>query len=325
LLQNALEWSKNGSNIFYDSFVLETSFNKSADEKLSIDKSDEVLKQIKRYLFESGLSPSALNVLLNNPMDFLLFHILGLREKEEVTFTIETSTIGTIVHDTLENLYKPYVGKFSDKIKIETIKPKINQLLNDELVNYYSTATLSSGRLNILIPVLKKWINSFVSYDLNGRMVKDFKLIDLEQKYLAEISYNLSPFKIKGIVDRVEIVNGIPHLIDYKTGKVEQKDLNLKSADLLELNPEKTKAYQLLFYTLLFHKSNTGYSDYTCSIYSFRNQKAGYINLKVDKSEIINSEILDLFEEGLKNTIDQLLLKTDPIRLENFRYQKFEV
>ena len=325
LLQNALEWTKKSSNISFNSYVLETSFNKSVDDQLAIEKSESVIVQLNRYLSERGLSPSALNVLLNNPMDFLLFHILGLREKEEATFVIETSTIGTIVHDTLENMYKPFIGKSSNQITLEKIKPNIDELLNNELIKYYSNDTLSSGRLNILIPVLKKWISDFVNFDLSKRVVKEFILLDLEQSYLEEVKSGQIPFKIKGIVDRVEMINGIPHLIDYKTGKVEQKDLNLKQEELLELNPDKTKAYQLLFYTLLFHKSNPDFSEYTCSIYSFRNQKSGYINLKVDKKEIINSELLDLFETGLQNTIGKLMDKTDPVRLENFRYQKFEV
>ena len=137
------------------------------NEDLSIEKSDLVYDGIKKYLYERGLSPSALNVYLSNPMDFLLYHVLGLREKENVDSAIEPSTLGTVVHDSLEKLMIPYLGMSSDKLpKVGELMKKVPGLIKDELSEIYPKEYFKSGRLKILVPVLEKWIYTFLVNDL---------------------------------------------------------------------------------------------------------------------------------------------------------------
>jgi ATP-dependent helicase/nuclease subunit B len=58
--------------------------------------------------------------------------------------------------------------------------------------------------------------------------------------------------KLVGSIDRVEVENGIVRLIDYKTGKVEQRDLRIDNlSDVLE-DSDFAKSNQLLYYSLLY-------------------------------------------------------------------------
>ncbi|MGY8954271.1 MAG: PD-(D/E)XK nuclease family protein, partial [Flavobacteriales bacterium] len=130
-------------------------------------------------------------------------------------------------------------------------------------------------------------------------MKSPFTLIELEQqlKYtFPEVDF---PLKMKGVVDRLENWKGCEHIIDYKTGKVDQKDLKLTTQELLELNPDKSKAYQLLMYTLIYRGVKTGSDSLLSSIYSFRNQKSGYLPLLINGNEKIGESELQDFRQGI--------------------------
>lgn len=57
-----------------------------------------------------------------------------------------------------------------------------------------------------------------------------------------------------GKADRVDQVGEYIRLIDYKTGKVETKDLKLNELNDIVLKPETEKIRQLLFYRLAWNK-----------------------------------------------------------------------
>lgn len=325
LLQAKMEWQKNDSKLDFKSTIVKNRLEPFVKNELSIEKSDNVYEQIKNYLFNRGLSPSALNVYLSNPMDFLLYHVLGLREKENVDLAIETSTLGTVIHNTLEELYTPYLSKHSGSINMKEIIKPTKSLLIKELSKVYPESYLQSGRLKILVPVLEKWVQNFLWIDKKRGEVDPFTLIKLEQKLECKVSNSELPFKLKGVVDRLENWKGAEHVIDYKTGKVDQRDLVLTTEELFDFNPDKSKAYQLLMYTFIYRESNTGSNSLLSSIYSFRNQKSGYLPLMVDKNENIGKKEMDAFESGLTKIVKSMLNQEVPIELTNHRYQKFSV
>ena len=325
LLQAAMEWQKKDDKLEFENQVVKNELTPFVKNELTIEKSDEVYGAIKHYLFGRGLSPSALNVYLSNPMDFLLYHVLGLREKENVDLAVETSSLGTVIHDTLEEMYKPYLHLNSDSIKVSEILKKVPGQLELELSKVYPKSYLESGRLNILLPVLKKWILNFLNIDKKRGVKSPFTLIELEQqlKYtFPEVDF---PLKMKGVVDRLENWKGCEHIIDYKTGKVDQKDLKLTTQELLELNPDKSKAYQLLMYTLIYRGVKTGPDSLLSSIYSFRNQKSGYLPLLINGNEKIGESELQDFRQGIIKVSKSMLNRDVPIELTNHRYQKFSV
>ena len=87
-------------------------------EALEIKKSEEHLAAIKAHL-SKGLSPSALNSFLLCPLNYYYRYILGMREEQIIEEKIENNTFGTVIHDSLEALYTPFVGKILDAKSIE--------------------------------------------------------------------------------------------------------------------------------------------------------------------------------------------------------------
>lgn len=318
--QLLFKWVKS-SQIQLNNYVVTANQLVEKQETFSILKTESVKVAIQSYLQDRGLSPSALNVYLSNPMDFLLYHVLGIREKEEVDTSVESHSLGTIIHNVLELLYEPFVNKqIKDYSKKELLKP-LEELVKAEIENIFPSFTAFNAKTEILYPVVLNWVRNFCHYDL--KFNQEAFLQSVESRKRKQVIGSPINFSIKGVVDRVDVINNTQHVIDYKTGKVEPKDLKLTSEELEELNPEKSKAYQLLLYALMQNAETP--ANTMCSIYSFRNQKLGYIPLLIDGEKLISVDLMNKFEKGLSKLVGEMLDSGLDIELTNHRYQKFSV
>src|SRR5690606_37849355 len=101
-LENELDLSK-GHSIKHATF---NSNDQGAEiKKISYRSNKDVHKKMDDY-YEKGLSPSALNKLINCPMDFYYRYILEMKENAQVEENIESSTFGTKIHDVLEQVFR---------------------------------------------------------------------------------------------------------------------------------------------------------------------------------------------------------------------------
>ena len=78
-------------------------------------------------------------------------------------------------------------------------------------------------------------------------------------------------------------------------------------------------------YAYMHQTQSSSSKEVICSIYSFRNQKSGYIHLLVDDNERLNKDVFEQFEQGLIKMAKDMLDRENPIVLANHRYQKFAV
>ena len=87
----------------------------------SIKKTDSLISKLKE-LADSGFSPSSLNRYIDNPINFFDEYVLDVKSNQEVNEFPESRGIGIIFHNTMEEIYKPFIGKMVDvkKLKIST-------------------------------------------------------------------------------------------------------------------------------------------------------------------------------------------------------------
>ena len=72
---------------------------------------------------------------------------------------------------------------------------------------------------------------------------------ELKSRHLGTSAGDLA---LRGFADRREEVDGIPRVVDYKTGKVEAKELRLKDDWTAQLESgDKEKALQLVVYATM--------------------------------------------------------------------------
>ena len=95
---------KNNKNILINNFYLKFGKAELLNSDIEIEKDDDIIK-ILSSLTERGFSPSSLSKYINCSLQFYFKYVLKLTEQDEVEENIESSTLGTVIHETLYDLY----------------------------------------------------------------------------------------------------------------------------------------------------------------------------------------------------------------------------
>ena len=272
---------------------------------------DEIINWMKR-----GVSASSLIKYISCSLSFYYYYIAKIIPKKEIEEFAESSTIGNVIHKSLEKCYP--TGFLTEKtlLDIQKIIPnKIKLLFQESLSNN----SLGSGKNYLSLKVLQRLIFSFLSLEIkmlkeNLKNNRKVKILFHELEINHRLSYNGVNINLCGFIDRVDIVGNDLRIIDYKTGKVDVADLIFENIDELFVNPKKSKAFQLLMYVYLYVKKNPKAlnSKISAGIFSFKNLKSGLLSLSVKENNKINkltitNDIINTFEEKLKSLLLRIM------------------
>jgi len=287
-----------------EKFVVSPKVIKTKNELKQLPKNQVLLNELTQ-LAERGFSPTALTSYILNPFGFYKQKILKIQEVEEVEETIAANTLGTIIHKTLEALYLPFKGEY---LTVDTIK-RMKKIATDEVKKWFIKEygnNISSGKNLLIYKVAHQFIDNFLTQEISLiQQGKQIKIIALE----CDLETNISieglnfPIHLKGQVDRIDEIDGVTRIIDYKTGKVTQSQLSVKDWSLLTTDFKYSKSFQVLFYVLLYSKIYNIDIDTTpieSGIISFKNLQSGF--LKVNKNSTSKDD-LDNFTIQLKQLI----------------------
>ena len=298
--------------------IIQPSVPTIASEKIEIQKTDNIIEKLSIITTEKGLSPSALTSYIRNPLQFYYQKILSIKESEDVEENIALNTLGTIIHKTLEELYKPYINIC---LSVEIID-NITKLADNEVLKQfkaiYKEGEIKKGKNLLAFEVAKRNIYNFLKLEKENITKGDIvKIVALETT--LEIVLNDSrlqfPVKIAGNVDRIEIRNDKYRIIDYKTGKVEKSNLILKDWNGLTLDQKNDKIIQVLCYAIMFADKTDRY-EMEAGIISFKNLKNGFLPFTFirDKTQTttITTEIIENFKTEIILLINEILDKKIP-------------
>ncbi|WP_299014429.1 PD-(D/E)XK nuclease family protein [uncultured Polaribacter sp.] len=272
-----------------------------------ITKDNSTADRLKE-LAAKGISPSALTNYLHNPIAFYKQKILKLKELDDVEETVAFNTLGTVVHETLDELYTPFVGKFLNTAVVTKMQQDANDLVVKHFKIHFKNGNLNTGKNRLIFEVALRFVANFLKQEKQLVANKDnqLKIIATEENLAAEIKIDGIdfPVKIHGQVDRVDELNGVLRIIDYKTGMV--TNANLKVPDFNNLRDDKhLKAIQVLLYAYLYTK-NKNYNftqPLQAGIYSFKNMNSGFLpinfsgNYRQPEVEITQEKLEDFIEE----------------------------
>ena len=288
-----------------------------AHQPLVIPKSEKVLLRLKE-IAEKGFSPSALTTYIRNPIQFYFQRILRISETDEVEENIAVNTLGTIIHGTLEELYKPFIGK----ILIENdIKICINNIDDEVLKQFklvYKEGEIKKGRNLLAFEVAKRNVLNFLKLELEAIQNGDeIQIIALEKHLERVLEHPKLPFPVKigGNVDRIEIrrkkgEKSKIRIIDYKTGNVTKPSVTLKSWNGLTEDIKNDKIIQILAYAFMYEPEAKGL-EIEAGIISFKNLKNGFLpfGFKEGKEtfEVISPEIMESYIEEIVILLNEIL------------------
>ena len=297
------------------STIISPQLEKTTNSLIEINKTNDVLEKLKE-VFTKGISPSALATYIYNPIKFYEQKILGIYDVDEVEETIAANTMGTVIHDVLENLYKPFEGKYLTKDSFIEMQQRSNKLLLKYFEKHYLKGNIESGKNKLIFEVCKNHINRFLNQELNLiKNNKELKVIALEQ--FLNVDINIEgidfPIKIRGIVDRIDALDGVTRIIDYKTGKVISSELKLSDFSLISQNYKYTKAMQVMLYSYMYLENNKKpLIKFESGVISFKNLNSGFLKMNFSEkrggvdTQVSEERISDFMQE-IKILIKEIL------------------
>ncbi len=277
-----------------------------------IDKDSALIKLIERYA-SKGFSPTSLSNYIRNPISFYKKNLLGIEDLSEVEESVAANTLGTIVHDTLEEIYKPFVGKLLTKEMLLLGKKSIRSLVESNFTNSYKGGDISYGKNLIAFNVVVRYIEKFIDQEISDVQKHQIKIIGLEESYRVNLDIPQLNFPIilKGKLDRIDQKDGMLRIIDYKTGKVESKNVTLVDWEEIRTEYDQSKAFQLLCYATMYAKTKP-FDPMVAGIISFKNLGSGlqYFATKESRtSRKMNTHITQDTMEAFREQLEKLILE----------------
>ena len=272
-----------------------------ANQPMVIPKSESVMVRLKE-IAESGFSPTAITSYIRNPIQFYYDKILSIGGVDEVEENIAVKTLGIIIHETLEALYLPFIGKFISESDILNCIKQIDSEVLNQFKNVYKEGEIKKGKNLLTFEVVKRNVYNFLKVELDSIVSGDsVKIITLEQRFERTFEHPSLPYPVKigGSVDRIELRNGVLRIIDYKTGKVDKGTVTLSTWTDLTKDIVNEKIIQILAYAFACEELAID-QPMEAGIISFKNLKSGFLPFTFKEGKELNTIIS-------KETIDQYL------------------
>ncbi len=206
----------------------------------------------------------------------------------------------------------------------------IQKAFNAVMFNHPDKVIEYKGMQKVILAIVDAYVQIILDQDINQT---PFKIISLEQKVEAEISFPLNgkeaSVKIFGYIDRVDLKDGITKIIDYKTGS---DKLNFK--DIPELfNSNGKHINKALIQTLLYTYVYEQFSGKKCvepNLYIVKTMsaegiwfKTGRQNLSGDFLEEIKPQFLNELRKKLTELFESPYFVVSSVP-DNYKYSIYK-
>ena len=275
---------------------------------------DEGLMEMIRAHAEKGFSPTSLSNYIRNPIDFYKRNLLGIDDIMEVEETVANNTFGTIVHDTLEDLYKPYLNTILEVSMLEAMKKNIRPLVIGHFAKSFADGDISRGKNLIAYNVVVRYVENFIKLELAEVEKHQIRILGVEEKLRMDINFpGLNfPVVLKGKLDRIDEKDGVIRIIDYKTGNVTSSQVEIVDWEDVITDYNYSKAFQLLCYAIMYNNSKP-IGNIEAGIISFKNLSSGLLKFALkekkgsrNKDNSITQDTIAQFMESIKSLIFEI-------------------
>ncbi len=274
---------------------------------------DEAVLERLWQMAEKGLSPSALSIFLNDPAQFYVERLLRVSDVEEIEETIGYDILGTVVHDSLEEIYTPFLQKVLPADALKTVA-NVDEIVYRKLEEHYKGNT-AQGRNLLIKNVAVHMVKQVLAQD--AQRIKQLHaentmltVLALEEELSCEchIAGLEKPVLFKGIADRIDREGNAIYILDYKTGFLTATEMSCPNGVEQLFEPgKKNKAFQVMFYAWLYHKKHgMPAGGLQAGLFSTRSPSLGFTRLKLAKTTQFSADDLAHFEEKLFEMIKEL-------------------
>ena len=182
-------------------------------------------------LRNKNLSVSSLQKYLDCPVKFYYYSVRGLKEQDEVSESLEANDVGTVYHESMQELYgQPGRRVTRDWLQSLLKGPRIRETVRRKMLKALSTFEVS-GRNLLYEDQVCNYVRKTVERDLDLLVAEGcdhFDILGLEQVKTME----LEGFRFIGYIDRLDSLRpGEVRVVDYKTGKVTEEEARISDAN----------------------------------------------------------------------------------------------
>ncbi len=279
----ALEWQE-------PMIRFEDSLGSETPGEVRIDKSKDILSQVKENFKNRGLSPSGVAMFATCSLKYYYSQVLNLRKDKEAEDEMGADVFGTWIHKVLEMVDEEILRDeqgWYDQANVHERIERLDTYLDDAMASIQAREgvyELEKGFNFILKEVAKTILGNYYLSERSWSTSR-VQVVATEKKLETHVTveWRDEPIEVKltGRVDRLDRVANSYRIIDYKTGKVEKKDLKLNDGGLMDTlisTDFKSKLFQLWFYKFLFVSEMSQPSE---------NNKEFFASISQDNVEIL--------------------------------------
>jgi ATP-dependent helicase/nuclease subunit B len=287
---------------------------------VSVEKNDASMLSILKKATEndkySGFSPTAVSTYKECGLKFYFRYGAGIKEIKEVEESAEANTFGSILHLSLENLYRDFTGKALTAAQLQTRLKQADTVVKKAFATFFDDGELS-GKNILQFEVIKVYVEKLLKNDIRWleeleRQNRSLSLCDLEKEFGAEIKILIdnvpATVYVKGKVDRIDSDGMFYRVIDYKNSVLAGDKFTFNGFDALFEDTAYNKQLQLIMYAWLLHKNNYCEPEKMLpGIIPFREflEEPRYIHSGKQRLQL-TGEFLDEFETHLKNFLERI-------------------
>lgn len=256
---------------------------------------------------ERGLSPTSFCNYIECPLKYYYSRVLKIDEAEAVDDDIDASQLGSCIHKVLEKIYGESLNQPMEPDVLSQALEDLPALMDRAFEKLYSGGRNTEGRNRFLYSVAESQLRHILQQE-KARLERGDRLVVKAVEKEAQL-YAITPeVNLKGTIDRVDELNGCLRVIDYKTGRLDKKELTFGDEDA----PMPGKWLQLMWYALLYCRENHLAEPVRTGIYPLRNLhsdvKMATWNLSDGEApEAVTPDKLNRFEELLREKIKELM------------------
>jgi len=261
------DWAKKNPHLTLREPLVKFSSNKANNPEITlrIEKTPELVSEIKDVLAKRGLSPSSVAMFASCSLKYYFSQIVNLQQEKQRDDEMGADVFGTWVHKVLELLDKQIIasGGYEDGLTVAEKKALIEPLLvkaMEEIKEREGNFEVEKGFNYVLQEVAKTLLGTY--FDKSAAWYEErIQLLAVEEEVNTVVSVPVGaeiwPVKMKGRIDRLDLKGGdVLRIVDYKTGKVVKKDVDAGEnlAETLRDEELKAKLFQLWMYKFLLTK-----------------------------------------------------------------------
>ncbi|QDA61743.1 PD-(D/E)XK nuclease family protein [Hymenobacter jejuensis] len=298
---------------------------------LVLEKDAEMLAGL-RGVLERGLSPSALNQFITCSLQFYFARLAKFQEAEEVEERLGADGFGTVVHEALENLMRPYL---QDKQAItaadipgllKLVPAEVERAMRKEEKDRH--ARPDEGLNHVLGQVAAQLVRRYLESLLEQPGALPLRVAALEEILETFVPVTLADgealmVRVYGFTDRLdELPDGRLRVVDYKTGMVQAYDLKLQKRGedaaaaterlVTEATTTADKVRQLWLYRFMLERENRPAAN--AAIISLRNLSAGPMTADMEFLTQDGQSFVEKGEALLARFVQTILDPAEPIR-----------